>query len=249
MIQKTKDYAMFHMLEHNREIIPGNLKKIMSSIQVRNLLEYRPILVNKDLEVIDGQHRLEAAMRLGVDIYYEIQPDSKDEDMFLLNSNQRNWDLKDYHKYYLNLCHENYAKFDRFMKDNDLNVIQGLDILSNGSHHIRDLFRKGKFVFDLDMAGKSIKSVDQMKEICNIIKNGSVENLKFIDGSRFKKALTYFITYPGVDFETFKTKLGFKMSTLRSHTKWADYLQKFQDIYNWRNNEPVGIIRNNSILE
>ena len=31
----------------------------------------RPIVVNKKMEVMDGQHRLMAAKQLGVEIYYQ----------------------------------------------------------------------------------------------------------------------------------------------------------------------------------
>ena len=85
----TKNYDMFitdrdktgHWSTQNCEKL---IKNLMQSISYRNLLAWRPIIVTKNFLVIDGLHRLEAAKRLGVEIYYEviqteIQLDSSDQ--------------------------------------------------------------------------------------------------------------------------------------------------------------------------
>lgn len=71
-MKETKDYNIFKKHPNNREIFHANLEKIKRSIQIKNLLEYRPIIVDKKMQVIDGQHRLEAARQLGVPIYYQM---------------------------------------------------------------------------------------------------------------------------------------------------------------------------------
>jgi hypothetical protein len=58
-----------------------------------------PIVVDKQMRVIDGQHRLAAAQILGAEIFY-IQEDIERSDISLLNSNQKNWTAMDYINYY-----------------------------------------------------------------------------------------------------------------------------------------------------
>jgi len=68
---KTKDYSIFKKHESNRGIDQNNLKKIVNSIKAEDLLAFRPILVDAQMRVIDGQHRLEAARLLDLDVYYQ----------------------------------------------------------------------------------------------------------------------------------------------------------------------------------
>ena len=46
--------------------------KLTDAIKTRNLLQFYPIIVDRDLVVYDGQRRLEAAGRASVPIYYIV---------------------------------------------------------------------------------------------------------------------------------------------------------------------------------
>lgn len=95
MIHETKDYNMFKMVKGNRELNEAHIKVLMEEISKLNLLHIQPILVTKDMEVIDGQHRLEAAKRLGVPICYRVvEGDAKDL-MTALNIHKP-WGLKNF---------------------------------------------------------------------------------------------------------------------------------------------------------
>ena len=85
MIQKTKDYEMFKFRDDNRPLSQPHLKALIDSIKSKNLLEMRPIQVNAQFEVIDGQHRIAAAKALGVDIYYQVEESLNPEDIIRLN--------------------------------------------------------------------------------------------------------------------------------------------------------------------
>ncbi|MEK6878376.1 MAG: ParB/Srx family N-terminal domain-containing protein, partial [Nanoarchaeota archaeon] len=73
-IEKTTDYKMFKKLKGNRNIYKPHLNGLIQSIQEENLLQYNPITINSDMEIVDGQHRLEAAKILKLDIYYLVNP-------------------------------------------------------------------------------------------------------------------------------------------------------------------------------
>lgn len=74
-VKSTTNYSMFSYLDGNRKVRDGHVKALMRSIEKRNLLEANPIMVSTKMEVIDGQHRLEAAKRLGVTVYYSVVGD------------------------------------------------------------------------------------------------------------------------------------------------------------------------------
>lgn len=75
------------------------MDRLVASIRKRNLLHVNPIVVDKDMRVVDGQHRLEAASILGVEIYY-IEENIDRRDISMLNSNQKNWNAMDYINFY-----------------------------------------------------------------------------------------------------------------------------------------------------
>src|SRR5258708_2908989 len=64
------EYDSFKILNSNRKLNKLHLKRLEEIISVNNRLHLHPILVNADYEVIDGQHRLSVARKLGVPIYY-----------------------------------------------------------------------------------------------------------------------------------------------------------------------------------
>lgn len=95
---KTTDYDMFSFNEANRPLIKQHVDKLKKAIQERSLLEINPIIVNKQLQVMDGQHRLEAAKQLGVEVFYIIT--EEDDVMQTLNINSRKWSTKDFLRYH-----------------------------------------------------------------------------------------------------------------------------------------------------
>jgi hypothetical protein len=64
------------------------------------MLEMHPIIVDADLGIHDGQHRLEAARFLDEYIYYYIKENITPNDTILLNTARSNWKLIDYIYYW-----------------------------------------------------------------------------------------------------------------------------------------------------
>ena len=74
-IKATYDYAMFHYHKCNRKVTS---KKILKAIVKKDLTPYCPILVDKDYNIVDGQHRFDACRTLGKPVYYIILEDNED---------------------------------------------------------------------------------------------------------------------------------------------------------------------------
>jgi len=64
----TTDYSKFNTLAGNRQVNIAHVKKLESSFDEEYLIS--PILVNEKFQIIDGQHRFEAAKNLKLPIYY-----------------------------------------------------------------------------------------------------------------------------------------------------------------------------------
>lgn len=87
-VLRTNDYEKFNHLSGNRIINELNLAKIKKSMEENFLIS--PILVNEHLEIIDGQHRLQAVKELGFPVYYFVNKGYGLKEVQALNSNGKN---------------------------------------------------------------------------------------------------------------------------------------------------------------
>jgi len=109
-IQKTKDYSIFKFVLSNREVDANHVKKLARSIETRNLLSVRPIIVNDQMQLIDGQHRLEAAKQIGAEVFYIQIGNLTKSDIAVLNTAQKNWTRTDFINFYALEGNENYKR-------------------------------------------------------------------------------------------------------------------------------------------
>lgn len=111
-ISRTSKYDAFKTIKGNRTVRPAHVKKLKLAIQSDpESIKYNPILVNEHLEVIDGQHRLEAIKQLELDVYYVKVDGLKLDDVQILNSVSRNWQPMDYAKAFSTLGNKNYGYY------------------------------------------------------------------------------------------------------------------------------------------
>lgn len=96
MIQKTKNYEMFTILEKNRTVAPKRIKSMVKSITENGYFMSRPIIVSPSMAIIDGQSRFLALKQLEMEIPYCIETADPIQMMFTLNKNQVQWQFKDY---------------------------------------------------------------------------------------------------------------------------------------------------------
>ncbi|NJL54137.1 ParB N-terminal domain-containing protein [bacterium] len=147
-IKKTKDYKIFKFSPCNAVIKKEHVERVAASIKIKNMLHMRPILVNKDMEVIDGQHRLKAAQLLGLPIFYQIDDSLQDEDMGLLNSNARVWKVEDYVHHYAQRGKDHYIKFREFLNKTGLRLDLALNIIGQeGGKNKKKKLGRGLFSF------------------------------------------------------------------------------------------------------
>lgn len=98
-IFQTKDYNQFVIVDKNRDLSKKHVNKLVNSIKKYGYKKSCPILVNDKLEVIDGQHRIEACKILNIPVLYTIE-DLSIKDISTLNSCARNWKMNDYVKFH-----------------------------------------------------------------------------------------------------------------------------------------------------
>jgi hypothetical protein len=246
MIKSTKNYDMFKKNDFNRELVESNVLKIMRSIQTKNLLEFRPLMVDPDMSIIDGQHRLEAARRLDLPVYFEVKADACKEDIILLNDNSRQWSREDYLHYFCESGNVEYLKLKNFMNDHKINLTTALVIIGKpgDAHNTKlgtgSLFKNGKFKFPSQVEKEeSIRILKFSNDIISYISSKCEPGSTYLQGAHFRRALYIFLSIRAVEKEVFMDKLAYKMDIVRPCARLKDYIKMFKTIYNWKNRNPL----------
>lgn len=244
-IKETKNYEMFKKKDLNRPICRHNLQKIIRSVSLRNMLQIRPILVNEKMEVIDGQHRLEAAKALDLPIFYEVYEDSEPKDIFLLNDNQKPWVIGDYLNYYAASGNTDYINTKRFLEklNIDMSTFFALFIGRPGGNVSAD-FKQGKYKFpsEEEMKGGENRLI-AARSIIEHIQKMAIKKARFVKNTTFIRALLWTMRLDGFDLETFLKKLEICMDKVRPCRTIDEYANLLIDIYNYKNRNPLEIAK------
>lgn len=109
-VYETYDYDKFKKLEGNRRVLDRRKAKIKRSMEdVGQIMN--PSIVNENLEIIDGQGRIETDQELGMPVHYIIVEGTGLKECVALNLGQTNWKPIDYVESYAARGNENYIRF------------------------------------------------------------------------------------------------------------------------------------------
>lgn len=228
-IISTKKYKIFKNIKGNRAISDDHVKKLAASIARQNLLSANPIIVNEDMQVIDGQHRLLAAQSLGVEVSYVTVEGATIRVVQQLNAHQKQWALQDYAESFASQGNKHYQILKKFYENQDLPVSIAVWLLSggrnNGGHLAR--FKDGGF---------EVTSLDQAYEVVEKIKLFHQHTSQQVRRSRgFVRAVFSLLGNPEMDWERMSEKLGTYAKQIPAYESVRDYLRTLEDIYNYNN--------------
>jgi len=99
-IKVTTNYELFKKLDGNRDVTCA--ERMMRSIETLDLTAYNPILVDdREMRIIDGQHRFEACKKMGKPIYYLTLPSEiAQKAMVVLNQYQKQWRQEEFLRFH-----------------------------------------------------------------------------------------------------------------------------------------------------
>ena len=137
-IKTTTDYNLLKMNKLNRSINQNHVKKLIESIKTNGLQV--PVIVNKENEIVDGQHRFIALKKLNYKVPYLISPNWNDnEDTVQANNIVKDWTALQFAENRAKMGNpdikEAYNTAVTWNKEtnNKLSIVHGMEILMNGS--------------------------------------------------------------------------------------------------------------------
>lgn len=225
----TKDYKVFRNMVGNRKIIPGHVEKLAEAIEKKNLLEYFPILVNENMEVIDGQHRLVADAKLDYPVHYEIVDGLKLEDVMSINTHSRVWSTPDFIDTYITLGNDDYETLKEFMYIYHMapsvaaSLLYGFNSASPGG--IGQLLREGKFsVRTPEFAYMIADNLNQLRKYTEFPVNGDRTLIRAL--ILLNNNLTF-------DLGRFIAKLRLSGDKFERRNTVNQYLLEVEELYNF----------------
>lgn len=143
-IKHTRDYNLFHKIEGNRKTRSSHIKSLVNTLAEKpHLIQLNPILVDKNMGIVDGQHRFEAIKELSQQVYYIKGDNLTLDDVQSLNAGSKNWTPNDFAKSFAELGDENYKIYLEFKSQFGLNHDVLLDYLSLDAPMTPTAFKKG----------------------------------------------------------------------------------------------------------
>ena len=239
-IFKTSDYSIFRLHPSNREIETNHLNKIKKSILENNLLRFRPILVDENMYIIDGQYRYRAAQDLGLQLFYQINPLCPISDMILLSDNQKKWTIENFIKYQCSEGNQACIKIVDFCNSKNLSLTEFIKMLSTHKSTMTSEIKKGTIRMPKQQDFDKIEAIcEKMDTFLKKLSSYMIINKEICQSVTLRKALLIFLNHPKVDFDVLMKKLNYKAEAIRPCTSIMAYYGLLRDIYNWKNVKPI----------
>jgi hypothetical protein len=164
-ITSTKKYSQFKNILGNRQLSREHINEPRVEIERNNLLEVCPIICNEKMQVIDGQHRLEAAKALGVAVPYVVVPGLGIEHVVRMNTSQKKWMMKDYIRLHIDLGNQDYIDLQEFINEWKTTPSIAIMLLSNSSYN-----QTGNKVNEFREGRWSIQHMDEATEYMEVMR-------------------------------------------------------------------------------
>lgn len=157
LINFSNEYALFRMINGNRQLNEKKINKIIAEIKEGNdMLKYYPIQVRENdgrLDILDGQHRFYISRLLKRPVFYILVNEHKSMvDIAKVNSNVEKWKPEDFINCYVQFDNKHYIQLRAFMEKYGLSLGICLKLLGDGvpgkdsgDTGMVDIFRNGYF--------------------------------------------------------------------------------------------------------
>ncbi len=238
-IEKTKNYSIFKTLEGNRHLDRYHLKKLKKAIEEENQLNIHPIIINKDFYVIDGQHRLQVAKELDLEVFY-IQSDTvSDLHVIGCNVNQKSFEVENYIDYFaIKEKKDEYIQLKEMLKSTQLKPKALLTlILGVVSPAILEFLKTGKFKFPSNQ--EPLEVLNFYFDFSAYVKDKRLKPFSMFTNHAFTRALRWIFKTNGFDSQVFFKKLDMRWFDLKPQRSAEDWYTLLINIYNFKNQNRI----------
>ena len=227
-IQKTTNYEMFEMHDHNRDIHKND--PLYSSMKRVGFMPSSPIQCvrngGKKLKVVRGHHRLSIAKKLGIPVLYVI--DESNTDIFELEgSATSSWNASDFATARARAGDEAIMQMLAFKDKHNLTLGSAGSLVmgqSAGREKKKKSIKSGTFrVGDMTHAKKVVFVTDLLRE----------KGVQFATTSGFVAAVSAAIRVPEIDYDQLVHRASMYSHVLTKRGTMREYLLEIEGLYNY----------------
>lgn len=224
-ILKTKDYSQFSLLKENRDINDRNYGKLVASMKEELLVI--PIVVNEQMQIIDGQHRFTACKELKLPIYYFMVEGYGIDQVRRANMVGANWTKNDYLNMYVSRNEKAYIEFKGLIVRHGLSVTNMLKIFAKVQGNSQALMGK-----DFDEGTLTLDGLDEVVEF--LIALNDFDFFEDYKRTSFTIAFIELYFHPDYNHEIMKTRLIRGQSRFEKKSTAGEYLAMLtKDVYSF----------------
>lgn len=225
----SNDYDKFKLTDWNRNVSDARVRKLIKSIEEVGQRRV-PIVVNKEMEIVDGQTRFMALKKMGKPIHFVIDPDADKKVCVCLNNGQSNWNTQDFIDAYEKQGIEDYVRFNETVRRHASVNWQSLhaivtDTIATGGKAAQSL-RNGEL--------KYTKSMDmEIEPILNFI-DKCLPELKRTQGETrvAVTAIGWILKNTSARKDRIEKIIRESWPVLRPVASWKIILEDIEDLYN-----------------
>lgn len=227
-ILETRNYDLFKKIKGNRDVSIERVNKIKKSIRNVGYIT-SPILVNENMEIIDGQGRYEALKDLKLPIEYIVQEGININECISMNIYQTRWSQMDYIKSYADRNNINYIRimklFEKYTRIKNLSIISMA--LTGNSRFDSILTQRGGLQISEEQYNQAIEKIDFIYPILT-------ENSTVIRVSNLIVGVLACFEIPDVNMNRLKEKVMEYLRTVNSvpYSSIIAIMQFIEELYN-----------------
>lgn len=222
-IYTTSDYNTFKTLKGNRAISELHVRRLVEAIKEKDL--QIPIIVDHDMNVLDGQHRLESYKITGNPVSYIIKDEFDLQDVRNVNSVNRKWTLTEYLMSYVKLKNRNYELLEWFHNKYEFGITECVGMLNDKGYcstkEIKE-YKRGEFV---------IKNLEQGKKWAERI-NLVGDYFQYFKKRSFVNAMMAAMKDKTFKWKVFYQRLQNNSSKLKNQGSRNDFILNIERLYN-----------------
>lgn len=234
-IKRSKDYDKFSILTSNRVVQKNKINGMREALKGDgNLTIDYPILVDKKMNILEGQTRYYACVEENRWVYYKIAERVTINHIAKANSLQKKWNMKDYLHSYLTLYNEGQTQYHAYKIFSDymdkipkLGPSTAMMILCGDRRASMYKFQQGEMtIHDLVTLSWSDQFAEDLRMFAKYIPD-------FYWHRSFVMAFHSMYLNKRYDHKRMTDRMSKQSRKLRKSPSCDLYLENLEEIYNW----------------
>ncbi len=235
-IDSTSEYSIFKSHGEQPFINPSHVRKLVISMKQNGFIQAKPLHVYRDgktLRIIDGHHRLEAAKRLSIPVFYVIGHASQSNLIAPENFAVRKWGKAEFVNMYATRKIPDYLLLSDYVR-RGIPITQAVALLSG------NLTNNGSKLGSIEDGTWTIKSTDTINAVLEIM--DALKPISSEAGSRvFIGAVAVLCLLQDFDRKRLIERIRSNPQALTKCATRDQMLAQLEEIYNFRMKDKVAL--------